>query len=113
MFEVLRKFQVKDRDQIENLVNPIQRIECVRDFRDVFIELMRERAKIVGLVVARPSIPKLLEVLSGNIVAACCGNIDFDQVDSVIKDCGAVVHSIDSVSSGKKLVEEVETPQDR
>ena len=39
--------------------------------------------------------------------------INFDNVDKVIKDCGAVIHSVDSVSSGKKLVEEVETPQDR
>ncbi len=39
--------------------------------------------------------------------------IIFESVDKVIKDCGAVIHSVDSVSTGKKLVEEVETPQDR
>ena len=39
--------------------------------------------------------------------------INFEEVEAVIKDCGAVIHSIDSVSSGRKLVEEVETPQDR
>jgi hypothetical protein len=30
-----------------------------------------------------------------------------------ISESGAVIHSVDSVSAGKKLVEEVETPQDR
>ncbi len=39
-------------------------------------------------------------------------SIDFDAVKEVIGECGAVVHSIDSVSSGKKLVDEVKTPQD-
>lgn len=39
--------------------------------------------------------------------------IDYDMVASVIAENGAVIHSIDSVSSGKMLVEEVETPQDR
>jgi len=39
--------------------------------------------------------------------------IDFDAVEQMISESGAVVHSIDSVSAGKKLVEEVETPQDR
>ena len=39
--------------------------------------------------------------------------ISYDSVTSVIAESGAVVHSIDSVSSGKMLVEEVETPQDR
>ena len=40
-------------------------------------------------------------------------SIDFESVEETISDCGAVVHSVDSVSAGKKLVEEVGTPQDR
>lgn len=40
-------------------------------------------------------------------------SIDFESVEETISDCGAVIHSVDSVSAGKKLVEEVETPQDR
>jgi hypothetical protein len=40
-------------------------------------------------------------------------SIDFDSIEETISDCGAVIHSVDSVSAGKQLVEEVETPQDR
>ena len=40
-------------------------------------------------------------------------SIDFESVEETISDCGAVIHSVDSVSAGKELVEEVETPQDR
>lgn len=40
-------------------------------------------------------------------------SIDFDSIEETISDCGAVIHSVDSVSAGKELVEEVETPQDR
>ncbi|OPY31501.1 MAG: hypothetical protein A4E32_01957 [Methanomassiliicoccales archaeon PtaU1.Bin124] len=40
-------------------------------------------------------------------------NINCDAVEEVISESGAVIHSVDSVSAGKKLVEEVETPQDR
>ncbi|MEW5936621.1 MAG: DUF211 domain-containing protein [Candidatus Thermoplasmatota archaeon] len=39
--------------------------------------------------------------------------IDFAMVEEVVHECGAVIHSVDSVSSGKKLVENVATPQDR
>jgi hypothetical protein len=39
--------------------------------------------------------------------------IDFDSLEQAISESGAVIHSVDSVSAGKKLVEEVETPQDR
>ncbi|HIJ00875.1 MAG: uncharacterized protein PWQ88_147 [Candidatus Methanomethylophilaceae archaeon] len=40
-------------------------------------------------------------------------DIEMGSVEEVISDLGAVIHSIDSVSAGKMLVEEVETPQDR
>ena len=40
-------------------------------------------------------------------------SIDYDLVEQTISESGAVIHSVDSVSAGKKLIEEVETPQDR
>lgn len=40
-------------------------------------------------------------------------NIDYEQVKKEIAECSAVIHSIDSVSAGMKLVDEVNTPQDR
>lgn len=40
-------------------------------------------------------------------------NIDYAQVYKKISECGAEVHSIDGVSAGIKIVEEVNTPQDR
>jgi hypothetical protein len=40
-------------------------------------------------------------------------NIDFDELQRVIEDMGAVIHSIDEVAAGIKLVEGVETLQDR
>lgn len=39
--------------------------------------------------------------------------VDYEVVEQAISETGAVIHSIDSVSAGKKLVEEVGTPQDR
>jgi hypothetical protein len=49
-----------------------------------------------------------------NIKVTIEGNdINCDIVEEVITESGAVIHSVDSVSAGKKLVEEVETPQDR
>jgi hypothetical protein len=39
-------------------------------------------------------------------------SIEVEQVEEIVAECGAVIHSVDSVSAGKKIVEEVETPQD-
>jgi len=40
-------------------------------------------------------------------------NINYEKVNNEISVCGAVIHSIDGVSAGMKLVDEVNTPQDR
>ncbi len=40
-------------------------------------------------------------------------DIDFKGIEKTIEQMGAVIHSIDGVSAGKKLVDAVETPQDR
>ena len=40
-------------------------------------------------------------------------SINYEKVKKVISDCGAVIHSIDGVSAGMKIIEEVNTPQDR
>jgi hypothetical protein len=40
-------------------------------------------------------------------------NIDYDQVEKTLEMMGAVIHSVDCVSAGKKIVDSVETPQDR
>jgi len=40
-------------------------------------------------------------------------DINYKKVEEAIMDCGASIHSIDGVSAGMKIVEEVETPQDR
>jgi hypothetical protein len=40
-------------------------------------------------------------------------NIDFDDIEKVIQKMGAVIHSIDEVAAGTRLVEDVETMQDR
>jgi len=38
--------------------------------------------------------------------------IDYDEVRNVLEAFDAVVHSVDNVVSGQRIVEDVETPQD-
>ena len=40
-------------------------------------------------------------------------NIDYKAVKKAISECGAVIHSIDGVSAGMRIIDEVNTPQDR
>ena len=40
-------------------------------------------------------------------------DLNYKKIESIIEDLGAVIHSVDEVAAGSKLVEEVETPQDK
>ncbi len=39
-------------------------------------------------------------------------SINYDAVEAALRELGAVIHSVDLVSSGKRLVEDVRTAQD-
>ncbi len=48
-----------------------------------------------------------------NVKVIVAGNsIDFETVKKKLNEMGATVHSVDEVAAGKKIVEEVMTPQD-
>ena len=40
-------------------------------------------------------------------------NIDFETIKKKLEEMGATIHSVDEVAAGKRIVEEVRTPQDR
>jgi hypothetical protein len=39
-------------------------------------------------------------------------NLDFEKIKKKLQEMGATIHSIDEVAAGKRIVEEVRTPQD-
>ena len=49
-----------------------------------------------------------------NVKVTIAGNnIDFENVKKKLEEMGATIHSVDEVAAGKRVVEEVRTPQDR
>jgi uncharacterized protein len=40
-------------------------------------------------------------------------SISFDDIKTKLQEFGATIHSIDEVAAGKRIVEEVTTPQDQ
>lgn len=40
-------------------------------------------------------------------------NLDYEEIVRTIEEFGGVVHSIDMVAAGKRIIEEEETPQDK
>ncbi len=49
-----------------------------------------------------------------NVKIILAGNaIDFDIIKETLAEMGATIHSVDEVAAGRRIVEEVRTPQDR
>ena len=49
-----------------------------------------------------------------NVKVIIAGNsINFDVVRKKLEEMGATIHSVDEVAAGRRIVEEVRTPQDR
>jgi hypothetical protein len=81
----------------------------------------------------KPSVVELSEVLSHlegvegvniiiyeidqqveNAKVIIAGNpLSFDEIKKKLEEMGATIHSVDEVAAGKRIVEEVRTPQDR
>jgi hypothetical protein len=40
-------------------------------------------------------------------------DLDYDEISRTIEEFGGVVHSIDMVAAGRRVIEEEETPQDK
>jgi hypothetical protein len=39
-------------------------------------------------------------------------SINFEEIQAKLEEFGATIHSVDEVAAGKRIVEEVKTPQD-
>ena len=49
-----------------------------------------------------------------NAKVIIAGNpISFEDIKKKIEEMGSTIHSVDEVAAGKRIVEEVKTPQDR
>jgi len=52
------------------------------------------------------------QVENAKIIIA--GNqLNFEEIKNKLQELGATIHSIDEVAAGKRIIEEVMTPQDR
>ncbi|MHC3129371.1 MAG: DUF211 domain-containing protein [Candidatus Bathyarchaeota archaeon] len=52
------------------------------------------------------------EVENAKVIVAGV-SISFEDIKSKLEELGATIHSVDEVAAGKRIVEEVMTPQDR
>ena len=88
-------------------------LDVLKPQHPTIIELSRRIAVLSGVSGVNCTLEEV-DRETESIKITIVGNaIDYESIEETISDCGAVIHSVDSVSAGKMLVDEVETPQDR
>jgi hypothetical protein len=70
---------------------------------------LSELDNIEGVNLSLNEIDQSTETLKITIVG---NDMDFEKIKEVVEELGAVIHSIDEIVAGKKIVESVETEQD-
>ncbi len=76
------------------------------------VDLSRRLSIIDGVIGVNCTLDEVDQETESVKITIEGNDIDFDLIEATIRETGAAIHSVDSVSTGKKLVEEVKTPQD-
>lgn len=88
-------------------------LDVLKPHNPSIVELSKRLSNINGVVGVNCTLDEVDQDTESIKITIEGPSVDFPTVEKTIRECGAVIHSVDSVSAGKKLVEEVETPQDR
>ena len=101
--------------QIEENILSIRRLvlDVLKPHQPSMLELSKKLAVIEGISGVNLTLDEVDQETESIKITIEGRDIDFDTVKEIIAEFGAVIHSVDSVSAGRTLVEEVETPQDR
>ncbi len=88
-------------------------LDVLKPHHPSIVELARRLSVLEGVSGVNCTLEEVDQETESIKITIEGNNIDFELLEQTISESGAVIHSVDSVSAGKKLVEEVETPQDR
>ncbi|MBC7114686.1 MAG: uncharacterized protein PWR13_1359 [Archaeoglobi archaeon] len=95
--------------------NGIKRLvlDVLKPHEPRIIELAVELGRLEGVGGVNISLYEVDQQTENVKVTIEGDNLDFDRIKDLIEEYGGVIHSIDEVAAGRKLVEEVKTLQDR
>ncbi len=84
-------------------------LDVLKPHRPSIVEVSRKLATIKGVEGVNCTLDEVDSETESIRITIEGSGIDFDKVEEVLRASGAVIHSIDSVAVGKRLVEDVRT----
>ncbi|HEY4705120.1 MAG TPA: DUF211 domain-containing protein [Thermoplasmata archaeon] len=88
-------------------------LDVLKPHRPSIVEMSRKLTSIKGVDGVNCTLDEVDQETESVRVTIEGSAIDFERIEQALRETGAVIHSVDSVSVGKKLVEDVHTPPPR
>ena len=88
-------------------------LDVLKPHNPSVVELSEELSHLDGVEGVNVIIYEIDQKVENAKVIIGGSNIDFEIIKKKLEEMGATIHSVDEVAAGKKVIEEVKTPQDR
>ena len=88
-------------------------LDVLKPHNPSVVELSEALSHLEGVEGVNVIIYEIDQKVENAKVIIAGGSIDFESIKKRLEEMGATIHSVDEVAAGKRIVEEVKTPQDR
>ena len=88
-------------------------LDVLKPHNPSVVELSEALSHLQGVEGVNVIIYEIDQKVENAKVIIAGSSIDFESIKKKLEEMGATIHSVDEVAAGKRIVEEVKTPQDR
>ena len=88
-------------------------LDVLKPHNPSVVELSEALSHLQGVEGVNVIIYEIDQKVENAKVVIAGSSIDFESIKKRLEEMGATIHSVDEVAAGKRIVEEVKTPQDR
>ena len=88
-------------------------LDVLKPHKPSVVELSEALSNLEGIEGVNIIIYEIDQQVENVKVILAGSSIDFERIKGKLEEMGATIHSVDEVAAGKRIVEEVRTPQDR
>ena len=88
-------------------------LDVLKPYNPSVVELSEALSHLQGVEGVKVIIYEIDHQVENAKVIIVGSSIDFESINKKLEEMGATIHSVDEVAAGKRIVEEVKTPQDR
>ena len=87
-------------------------LDVLKPHKPNVVEVSEALSHLEGVEGVNIIINEIDQLVENAKVIVAGSSISFEEIQKKLEELGAIVHSIDEVAAGKRIVEEVKTPQD-